>query len=145
MPFPMEILTMLGSGLMAGLMSIWSMKMKHEELRSKLMLANMNAQMKHVKEAREYKNPKFQYTRRIIALSIVFSVIVLPKIAALFMPEASVTVGYTEFDPGFWFFTDGQDIVKWVTATGMTLTPLDTHVMSAVVGLYFGASVVKNA
>lgn len=145
MPFPMEIITMIGSGLMSGLMTIWAMKMKHEELKSKLMLANMNARMKHVEAARTYDNPKFQFTRRVIALSIVFSVIVLPKLAALFMPEAAVTVGYTEFDPGFWFFTDGRDVVKWVTAKGMTLTPLDTHVMSAVVGLYFGASVVKNA
>lgn len=143
--FPLELITMLGSGLMSGMMTIWGMKLKAERLRNEFMLKNMNARAGHIKEAREYKNPDFQFTRRVIAFAIVGSIVVLPKLAALFMPESAVTVGYTEFNPGFWFFTDGSEVVKWVTAKGMTLTPLDTHVMSSVVGMYFGASIVKNS
>jgi len=28
---------------------------------------------------------------------------------------------------------------------GLVITPLDTHLVSAITGLYFGASMVKNA
>ena len=78
-------------------------------------------------------------------MSAVGAIIVWPKIIAVFWPEIPVTVGYTEFKPGFLFFTEGQESVKWQYLRGLVITPLDTHLVSAIIGLYFGASMVKNA
>jgi hypothetical protein len=54
-------------------------------------------------------------------------------------------VGYLEFKPGFLFF-EGKEVLKWevLSARGLVLTPLDTNLVSAIVGLYFGGSLVKK-
>ena len=65
-----------------------------------------------VKDAREYENVGFQWTRRIIALTAIFSIVVLPKVVAIFYPEVAVTVGYTEFRPGF-FFIPEKEVMEW--------------------------------
>ena len=76
----------------------------------------------------------------------VFAVIVWPKAVAVFWPEIPVNVGYTEFNPGALFgLFEGSEEIKWQSLKGLVITPLDTHLLSAIVGLYFGASMVKNA
>jgi hypothetical protein len=62
----------------------------------------------------------------------------------VFYPDVSVIVGYTEVEGGFmnWLF-GGGDVVKWQSAQGFVITPLDTHIVSAIVGLYFGAGFTK--
>jgi hypothetical protein len=86
----------------------------------------------------------FAWTRRLIALSAIFSIIVLPKAVAVWYPEVSVIVGYTEVHGGLfnWIF-GGDGTVKWQAAKGFVITPLDTHIVSAIVGLYFGAGFTK--
>jgi len=141
---PLELITMLGSGLMGAVMSIWSQAIKAKNEASNRAIAALAAQNKSYDAARSWDKPIVQFTRRIIALSAVFSIIVFPKLAAVFWPEVPVYVGYTEFDPGFLFFS-GSESVKWVQAHGLVITPLDTHLMSSITGLYFGASIARNA
>lgn len=141
---PLELITMLGSSLIGGVMTLWSQSIKAKRAQWDMAIQGLTARGRLMKEAREYKNPEFQFTRRLIALAAVGAIIVWPKIVPVFWPELAVTVGYTEFDPGFLFFS-GSESVKWQAAKGLVLTPLDTHLMSAITGLYFGASIVRNA
>jgi hypothetical protein len=55
-----------------------------------------------------------------------------------------VYVGYTEVQGGLinWLFGPAEAI-QWKSATGFVITPLDTHIVSAIVGLYFGAGFTK--
>jgi hypothetical protein len=142
---PFEMITMLGSTVLGGVMSIWSQSIKAKREEQKLLIQRADVQMKGFKEAREYDNVGFQWTRRIIALTAVFAIIVLPKILPLIDPEANVIVGYLEFKPGFLFF-EGKDVLKWevLSTKGIVLTPLDTNLVSAIIGLYFGGSLVKK-
>lgn len=143
---PMELFTMGLSAVIGGLMTIWgkSIEAKNEHMRRLVTLRDQ--ERKAVHEARKFGvGTGFQYTRRALALSAMFAIIVWPKIVPVFWPEIAVTVGWTAIEPGFWFFTDAKDVVEWKSHKGLVLTPLDTHLMSAVVGLYFGASMVKNA
>ena len=80
-----------------------------------------------------------------IALTAIFAIVVLPKILPLIDPQAQVIVGYTEWNPGFLFF-EGKDVIKWVPMAhrGIVITPLDTNLVAAIVGLYFGGSLVKK-
>ena len=80
-----------------------------------------------------------------MALAAVVAIIVGPKGVAGFWPELPVTVGYTEWHPGFLFFTEGTEETTWQARTGLVITPLDTHLLGAIIGMYFGASMVKNA
>lgn len=143
MPFPVEIITLIGSSLVGGLLKIWGMKQKADQTRNDLMLQAISKEQQGYKAAREYNNEGFQFTRRIIALSATFSILVWPKIAAVFYPDIPITIGWTELQPGFLFFTDDKEITLWRTVSGgLVLTPLDTHFMASIAGLYFGGSIV---
>lgn len=144
---PLEVFTMLGSSLLSGLMTIWSQSIKAKQAHHEMMIDTMKTNAGIVQQARQYgtRNPKFEFTRRTIAIMTVFAVVLLPKLAALFFPLVPVEVGYTEFHPGFWFFTSDHVAIAWHAARGFVITPLDTNLMAAIAGLYFGASVVKNA
>ena len=142
---PFEMITMLGSTVLGGVMSIWSQSIKAKQAEQKMLLQRADVQQKGFKEAREYDNKGFQWTRRIIALLAVFSIVVLPKLMPLVSPDVSVIVGYLEFKPGFLFLPE-KEIMKWVTlsSNSLVITPLDTNLVAAIIGLYFGGSLVKK-
>tara|TARA_R100001224_G_scaffold107823_1_gene83475 strand:+ start:214 stop:645 length:432 start_codon:yes stop_codon:yes gene_type:complete len=142
---PFEMITMLGSTVLGGIMSIWSQNIKAKQAEQKMLLQRAEVQTAAFKEAREYENVGFQWTRRIIALTAIFAIVVLPKILPLVSPDAHVIVGYTEWKPGFLFF-EGKDVMQWVPMAhkGIVITPLDTNLVAAIIGLYFGGSLVKK-
>ena len=100
---PFEMITMLGSTVLGGVMSIWSQSIKAKQAEQKMLLQRAEVQTKGFKEAREYENTGFQWTRRIIALLAVFAIVLLPKLMPVLSPDTSVIVGYLEFKPGFLF------------------------------------------
>ena len=142
---PFEMITMLGSTVLGGVMSIWSQSIKAKQAEQKMLLQRAEAQTAAFREAREYGNSGFQWTRRIIALTAIFAIVVLPKILPLIDPQAQVIVGYLEFKPGFLFF-EGKEVMQWIpmAARGIVITPLDTNLVAAITGLYFGGSLVKK-
>jgi hypothetical protein len=144
---PLELITMLGSTVLGGVMSVWGQSIKAKQAQQKMLMERASFSAKQVAMARDAgKNDKhFAWTRRLIALSSVFAIIVLPKLVAVFYPEVSVIVGYTEIQAGFldFIFGPGEEMVKWKYAQGFVITPLDTHIVSAIVGLYFGAGFTK--
>lgn len=142
---PMEIITLGVSTLVSALLKIWAKKQDMEREKHDQMMQALGANMKERKEIRQIDDPGFSWTRRIIALSCVFAIIVLPKMAALLMPHVPITLGWTESQGGLLsFFLGGGDRLTWHVAKGFVLTPLDTHLMSAIVGLYFGGSIVGH-
>ena len=143
---PFEMITMLGSTVLGGVMSIWGQSMKNRQLQQEMLMQRAEFNRNAVADARDAgKNDKhFAWTRRLIALSAVFSIIVLPKLVAVWYPEVSVYVGYTEATGGFFSWMFGpEEAIKWKMAQGFVITPLDTHIVSAIVGLYFGAGFTK--
>jgi len=142
---PLELITMLGSSLLGGFMTIWSQNMKAKQEAFQRAIDGLAAQSKATDEARRYENKGFQLTRRVIALSAIGAVIVWPKVVPVFWPDLPVVVGWTEWNPGFLFLTEGEEATVWKALKGLVITPLDTHLVSAITGLYFGASMVKNA
>ena len=142
--FPFEIITMLGSTLISSLLSLWSQRMKAKQDEQKMLITRGEFQLKAVDAARNVENAGFQWTRRIIALSSIFAIVILPKLVAVYYPDVHVTVGYTVFNPGFLFFTDAREVFEWITFKGLVITQLDTNLVSAIIGMYFGGSLVKK-
>lgn len=143
---PLELVTMLGSGLLSGILSLMAASAKARQATLDMAIQRYKTEAGEREAIRRNTNPPFQMTRRIIALTAVFAIIVWPKIVAVLWPAVAVTVGYTEFNPGWLFgIIPGKEAIVWTTVHGLAITPLDTHLMSAIVGLYFGASVCKNA
>ncbi len=77
--FPFEIITMLGSTLISSLLSLWSQRMKAKQDEQKMLLQRAEMRMEAVDAARNVENVGFQWTRRIIALSSIFAIIILPS------------------------------------------------------------------
>ena len=142
--FPFEIITMLGSTLLSSFLSIWSQSRKAKEEQQKLLITRGEFEMKAVKQAREVKDKGFAWTRRIIALASIFAIVLLPKLVAVYYPDVDVTVGYTNWRPGFMFFREGREVFEWITFQGLVITQLDTNLVSAIIGMYFGGSLVKR-
>ena len=140
---PVEMITMLGSSLLGGFMSLWGQSIKAKQEEQKMLLARADNQMKHIEKARTYDNKGFQWTRRIIALTAVFMVIAYPKLVPIFY-DIPVYLTWTEFTRGFLFLIEQKEILMDRSFAGVVITPLDTHLMSAIVGLYFGGSLVKK-
>ena len=140
---PVEMITMLGSSLLGGVMSIWGQSIKAKQEEQKMLLARAETQMSFVDKARTYENKGFQWTRRIIALTAVFFVIAWPKIVPVLL-DTPVILTWTEFKPGFLFLIEKKEILMDRAFAGVVITPLDTHLMSSIVGLYFGGSLVKK-
>lgn len=115
-------------------------------------LKAMNARAAIIKDARDNTSKGFQWTRRIIALSCVASIIVLPlwaplwyavnypvEIAMLDSPPLSVWFGYDVVTSGFWPFTGSSTETVWRQFQGIVVTPFHVEIMSAIMGLYFGS------
>ena len=142
---PIEMIKLLGSTVLGGVMSIWSQSIKAKREEQKMLIQRAEVQQRGFKEAREYDNKGFQWTRRIIALTAVFAIVLLPKLMPIISPDTSVIVGYLEFKPSF-FFIPEKEVMKWITlsSNSLVITPLDTNLVSAIIGLYFGGSLVKK-
>lgn len=106
-------------------------------------MEKVGAETKRIKVAREYAEPGFQWTRRLIAVSVTLAVMVLPILAGWITPELSIAYGYSETKAGFMFFTEAHDTLRWTVGNGILLGPVHWHLMYAIAGMYFGASAVK--
>tara|TARA_R100001460_G_scaffold540_3_gene2638 strand:- start:626 stop:1069 length:444 start_codon:yes stop_codon:yes gene_type:complete len=144
--FPFEIVTMLASTLLGGFMSVWAESRKAKAEQQKLLITRGEFEMKARKQSLDHglKDKGFAWTRRIIALTSVFAIVLLPKLVAVYYPDVSVTVGYTNWNPGFLFFREGREIFEWITFQGLVITQLDTNLVSAIIGMYFGGSLAKG-
>lgn len=135
---------MLSSSVLGGILQLWSKSVENRQQEHLLTLEMLTKKAEIVQQARTYSNKGFQWTRRIIALTAVFFVIAFPKIVAVYHPSVAVHIGYPELSKGFWFFSSDAMKIKWVTMRGLTITPLDTHLLAAIIGMYFGGSLTKT-
>ena len=142
---PMELISMGASTILGGVLGIMAQKAKDKADEQKNLMARAGFASKQADKARDVTDSFTKNTRRYIALMCVFSILVLPKLVFLIAPETPIYVGYTEeVVKGFWIFSYSLDVTQWKPLTGLVITPLDTHVVSSIVGLYFGASTVRR-
>tara|TARA_R100000654_G_scaffold48728_1_gene74923 strand:+ start:9221 stop:9664 length:444 start_codon:yes stop_codon:yes gene_type:complete len=146
MGFPFEIITMLASTVLGGLMSVWAESRKAKAEAQKLLIARGEFEMKARKQSIEagQADKGFAWTRRIIALTSIFAIVLFPKLVAVYYPDVAVTIGYTNWNPGFMFFREGREVFEWITFEGLVITQLDTNLVSAIIGMYFGGSLAKG-
>jgi len=143
--FPIELISMLVSTVLGGVLSIMAQKSKDKADEQKMLMQRAEFSSKQTDKARAVDDPFTKNTRRWIALICVVAILVLPKLAPFLNPDMPIYVGYTEsVMQGWWIFASSTDITQWKPMTGLVITPLDTHVVSSIVGLYFGGSLVRR-
>jgi hypothetical protein len=143
MAIPVELITMAVSAVWSGLLTYGSKRLDHQERLLQHTILKGEVQDKLTESARSMSG--WQLTRRAIALMAVGAVIVVPMIAPFINPNIDVTIGWTEMAGGFWPFTDAKEVFVWKTVSGggFVLTPLQTHMCSAITGFFFGNQVAK--
>ncbi len=77
MGFPFEIITMLASTILGGLMSVWAESRKAKAEQQKLLITRGEFGMKERQQSLDHglKDKGFAWTRRIIALTSVFAIV----------------------------------------------------------------------
>jgi len=146
MSIPIELLSMGAGAVTGAVFKLMGMMAANKKLQTNLLLQRFNAEHDARQEVREgptHGRKGFQWTRRIIALSVVFSVIVLPKIANLINPQSVVVYAWEETTTKFLWF-GGNVVQHWTTMNGIVISPVDIHATLAIIGLYFGASIVGS-
>ena len=140
---PVEMITMLGSSVLGGAMTLWGQSIKAKQQQQVMIMERAKFQMSAIEKARTHNDKGFQWPRRVIALIAVFFIIVWPKIVPVIF-DVSVFLTWTELSRGFLFLIEQKEMLVDREFAGVVITPMDTHLMSAIVGLYFGGSLVKK-
>ena len=91
---PMELLSMLASTVLGGVLSIMSQRAKDKANEQKMLLQRASFQSEQFDKAREVQDPFTKNTRRWIALLCVVAIIVLPKLAPFIDPTMPIFVGF---------------------------------------------------
>ena len=138
--FPIELITMLGSGLFSGLMTMWAQSQKAKAEQFDRLIGGLTKQYDN-QIAQIKVDPGFSLTRRVIAF-----IIVLGAMLAIFLPSlvgVPTLIELTSSSEGlFGLFTDTTTTYETVNAF---VTPeWLKHAMLSIVGLYFGNSIVKK-
>ena len=142
---PLELLSMLTSTILGGVLSIMAQKSQAEADKQKMLMQRAEFAAAQIDKARDVTDAFTKNTRRYIAFLDVISILVIPKLAPFIDPDMPIYVGYTEtVQQGWWIFASDTDMTQWKPLSGLVITPLDTHVVSSIIGLYFGGSLVRK-
>ena len=146
MPIPLELVTMGASFLASSFTTLVSSSMKARQQTFEHVLGKAMAQSDIADKAaaRGKGDRGFQLTRRIIALGVIGAIIFATMILPIWKPDIPITVGLSEISGGFWFFSDPREVFNWYTFNGgVVMTPLMTHMGSAITGFFFGNQIAK--
>jgi hypothetical protein len=150
---PSEVVLMIFNTLIGGFLGIQKAKQDAEAARDArqhqmmLELAKVNHGAYSEARAFEKQSPGFAWTRRVIALGGIFFIIIWPKLVAVFWPETAIALAYFDYVEGSnipFLSTPGREGVHWTVMQGLMITPLDTHLVAAIIGLFFGHEIVKR-
>ena len=142
---PFEVITMLGSSLFTGLLSIWSQKSKDAADQQKYLMQRAEIERASVDDARKDNNQYQSTTRRWMALLSVIFIICLPKIAVFLDPSVQVHLMYLEqVKEGWWIFGSIEEVTTFQGISGVVITTADTHFLAAISGFYFGSAATRR-
>jgi len=138
------VTTLLGGSLMGFTTTLIGGIVKAKAEQHKLMLSALNARHKVLQDVREHgmKDKHFAWTRRIIALTCVACIVVIPFLAPFV--DVPVIVSHVK-EGGFSipFIWQSPDTVEWQPIQGVALAPMYLHTLAAIVSFYFGSSAAK--
>ena len=138
------VTTLLGGSIMGFTTTLIGGIVKAKAEQHKLMLSALNARHKVLQETREHgmKDKHFAWTRRIIALTCVACIVVIPFVAPFL--DVPVIVSHVK-EGGFSipFIWQSPDTVEWQPIYGVALAPMYLHTLAAIVSFYFGSSAAK--
>ena len=141
---PMELMSMLGSTVLGGVMSIVAQRGQAEQEKQKMLMQQAGFAAKQTDKARAVSDPHTMHTRRWIALMCVFSIIVVPIMAPIFTNVNVIYQIVSEVDSGWWIFGSSYETSVWKEGNSIFITSLQSHTIFSIIGLYFGGSLTRK-
>ena len=105
----------------------------------KMAISSSKQYEKSLESARSFIPDGGKWVRRFIVVVAMISVIVVPTFAPIF---TNVPVNYLYSEEAGWFIWS-YDKLKILTVTGITILPLYTQTVSALIGFYYGSRIGK--
>lgn len=137
-----ELLPLIGGGIFGALVKLLSMGMQNKADERKAMFDAFSARQGAIESVNTHAstNTAFAFTRRIIALSITF-VIVLVAVFPLMQPVNVLQEIQTGGSYLFGLIDTTQIKQEWVQLRGSVVLPVIIPSFQAIIGAYFGASI----
>lgn len=138
-----EILNLMGSSVLGAVMQIMGAKANAQAEMMKQLTANHKLEEESRDKVRNNTNSFFQMTRRIIVLACVFSIIVLPMIAPLFINvpiyiQSEITTGSD------WLLFDTRNsAMSWTEVNGIAILSWHKDIILSIIAMYVGSSIAK--
>ena len=140
---PMEVISMIGSTLLGGVMTMWGQAAKDKQDQFKMMMQRNEQIEQGVQAARDNKDPFAAWTRRIIALTMIFGSLAIIFAAPLMETVTNVPVERQEgFKFLFWDTT--RTVIEYVQLKGFVVPEWLHIVVLNIVGFYFGAAAMQR-
>jgi uncharacterized membrane protein YfcA len=139
---PIEMITMIISVVGGAVMKMWSQSQADKAEQQKALIQQFSASEDSVNSARNYQTPNAQWIRRFLVVSFMgmaMFILIAPILNLPTVVPVEVTSGFK-----FLFLDFTTTVTEWVTLEGMVTPEWLPHAIMAVVGMYFGQSMVSR-
>lgn len=141
----MDLLPLIGGGVFGAAVKLFSMSMQNKADTHKQLIGALQAQQGAYTSVNTHaaENKGFAWTRRIIALSITFVVVVL----AFWGGDRTVNVMQELTTGGSYLFgliDTRQTTQEWIQLNGAVVLPAIVPSFKVIIGAYFGASIAGS-
>ncbi len=139
---PLEAMTMIVSTLGGALMKMWSQSQQDKAEQQKQLIDRLGASEDSVNSARQYDTPNAQWIRRFLVVSFMVMagfILTAPLLGFNTVVPVEITSGFKLL---FLDFTNTA--TEYLTLEGMVTPEWLPHAIMAVVGMYFGQSIVAR-
>jgi hypothetical protein len=140
---PTEIITFTVSTAIGAWIKLKSKQMEVQKHHADLWAKQAGVVLEDRINARNYIPPGGPMTRRLIVISVLFTVFIAPFILAAFFPHTPVYYAYAEKTRGFWFIFESLDKMYFEQMAGYVILPVHTQMAAAISGFYFGGGLAK--
>tara|TARA_R100001463_G_scaffold47185_3_gene95977 strand:+ start:3040 stop:3459 length:420 start_codon:yes stop_codon:yes gene_type:complete len=137
------MVNLLGSASLGAVMQIMGAKANAQAEMMKQLTANHKLEEESRDKVRNNTNSFFMMTRRIIVLSCIFAIIIVPVLAPLFTDTAIYI--QTEVTTGSdWLIFDTRNTtMSWKEVQGIAILDWHKNIILSIVSMYVGSSIAK--
>jgi len=140
------LITGLGTFALTAVLKIWAAKSEAQAKAMEVALRGHQAEAEERKAIREVKDKGFSFTRRVLALSVVGAIVVLPLLAPVFSPFIPVsfcTQAGADTQVFWGLFSYDNSKLVCTNSTALQVLPFHVDMGMMVLGFYFGGRVTK--
>ena len=138
-----EMVNLLGSASLGAVMQIMGAKANAQAEMMKQLTANHKLEEESRDKVRNNTNSFFMMTRRIIVLSCIFAIIIVPVLAPLFTDTAIYIQTEVTTGSDWLIFETRNTTMSWKEVQGIAILDWHKNIILSIVSMYVGSSIAK--